>query len=174
MLILIACLVSIPAFGREATDAESESLKLVVEDFNAALKGSDYDRVIDLIPPKFLPFVASKSGIPLEELRKLMIAQMSSLMSSTKFDSFSMEMDALEQAQLEDGSPYFLIPTLSVIDLGDKGLLKSRTTTLAVLDKGRWYLARIENDEQVKILVGAYPAFAEVNFPEGISEVFDK
>ena len=49
----------------------------------------------------------------------------------------------------------------------DSESYKVDSEVLALLEEGEWYLLRIQEPEQVKMLVGTYPSLAGVTFGKG-------
>jgi hypothetical protein len=159
------------AFATELTKAQSEALTARVLSFDAAMKANSMKDIMGVVPPKVLDAIAKQFGISTEQLIAATQQQFDEAMKTVKFESFVMDLDKLEVVQLADGTPYALIPTETVIDLGENGgRMRAKSTTLGLLDGETWYLVRIEDPQQVAILKQVYPAFADVTFPTGSME----
>lgn len=92
-------------------------------------------------------------------------------MKTVTFVSFSMDLEAATIATLPSGTPYALIPTETVMDLGaNGGKMRATASTLGLLDGDTWYLVRTEDGQQVQMLKEIYPEFADVEFPKGAME----
>jgi hypothetical protein len=89
--------------------------------------------------------------------------------------SFSMELEGAEYPALDDGTPYALIPTGTVVkpDPAKDEKISVKSKTLGLLDGADWYLVRVNEPQQVMILREVYPGFANVDFPAGTMEAVD-
>ncbi|MDQ8699509.1 hypothetical protein [Hyphomicrobium sp. LHD-15] len=157
------------AAARDLSSAEVSSLKETVTRFDAAMHGSNYEVVVDTIPPRVLAHIAEQSGFERAKLRTFVIATMKQTLAAVKLVSFGMDTDKLDQKQLADGTPFALIPTLTVMDAGN-GKISVNSHTLALIDNGTWYLLRVSEAQQIEILRKVYPEFAGVVFPAGSVE----
>jgi hypothetical protein len=158
--------VSSVAAARDVTDAERTALTDTVASFDTAMRTNDMERVIGTIPPKVLQTIADTAGVSIDDLKAAVAAQSAEAMQSVTLDSFSMDMEKAEYKELPDGSPYALIPTETVMSVGDNKM-KATSETLAILDEGTWYLLRVDDQQQVSILKQVYPGFADVEFTPG-------
>jgi hypothetical protein len=158
------------ALAQELTDAQRQSLADRIASFDAAMLANDMTTVMGVIPPKVLEKIASTYGVTAQQLIASAQEQIDIAMAEIKIESFSMDLDAGEVAQLGDGTTYILIPTVTVIDTGAGGTFRSTTKTLGLPEGDVWYLVRIDDAEQVAIFKGVYPAFADIEFPTGTME----
>ena len=65
--------------------------------------------------------------------------------------------------ELSDGTTYVLIPTKMIELPGDGTKLKDEVT-VAVLIEEQWYLIGFDDNDEVQLLVAAYPTFGEPDF----------
>jgi len=158
------------AQAREITAAERVDLNKAVEVFAAAMRAGDMQAIIDAIPPRILPSVAKSHGIDPAALRLQMIEQFSQAMKAVKIVSFKFDLSSAKFRELPGGAPYALIPTETVVDAG-QGKVQVSSDTLALLEDGHWYLARVEQPGQVQMLTQAYPEFASVTFGGATTKV---
>ncbi|MBA1139991.1 hypothetical protein [Mesorhizobium neociceri] len=156
--------------ARPLTDSERSGLADTVATFDAAMRGADYAAVSKTIPPKVLGFIANKGGMDVEKLREVVIEQMTKALAEVKIEAFSMDLANAEYRELQTGEPYVLIPTETIINAGDKGRFKAKAQTLALIDEGKWYLLRVNEDKQVTIMRQVYPQFVGVEFDSGSVE----
>ena len=156
--------------ARNLTSPETEKLALAVQSFDAAMRVNDYAAITRTIPPKVMAHIATQAGTDVETLRTYLIQQMTTLLSDVKMTSFGMDLSKAEYRELGDGSPYALIPTETVVDVGAAGKTSVKSHTLALLDGGAWYLLRVSDEPQVAILRKVYPGFVAVTFPAGSTE----
>jgi hypothetical protein len=170
-VVAVAIGVAFPAFAQELTDAQRQGLADRIASFDAAMLANDMATVMGVIPPKVLEKIATTYNVTTEQLITAAQEQIDAAMAQVKLESFSMDLDSAEIAQLSDGTTYALIPTETVIDMGEAGgKFRSTTKTLGLPEGDTWYLVRIDDAEQVAILKEVYPAFADVEFPAGTME----
>lgn len=179
---IVAAVLLIAALGGAAsaqTFSPTEGLKpaqyyaLVnrVDGFDAAMRANDMVAVLGVVPPKVLDRIAASNGITIEQLMVATQQQLDQAMQSITLVSFEMDLKAAEFITLADGTPYALIPTETVMDLGEAGgKYRARSSTLGMLDGETWYLVRTEDPQQAALLKEVYPAFADVEFPAGSME----
>jgi len=142
-----------------------------VDSFDAAMKASDMATVMSVIPPKVLDQIAAQYNVTTEQLVEAAQQQIDAAMADIKLVSFGMDLENSDFFTLPDGTHYALIPTETVMDLGEAaGKMRAKSTTLGVLDGDKWYLVRVEDPQQVAIFKQVYPAFADVTFPTGSME----
>ncbi len=171
LLALAAFLAAaVPASARSLSGAETTSLAETVARFDAAMKANDFAAVSRTIPPKILQHIAAKAGISVDDLRDVVVQQMSQTLNDVKLVSFGMDLDKAIPKELPDGTPFLLIPTETVIDVGGGEKTAVRSHTLALLDGAEWFLLRVSDEAQVAILKQVYPGFAGETFPGGTSE----
>jgi len=169
--LLAAALVFPAGVGaRELTDTEKASLAEAVTAFDAAMQEEDIEGIIGVVPPKVFEHIATQNGLESEALMASMIDQTTELMATITFESFSMDMNAAAYKEAADGTPYVLIPTETVIDLGESGKIRAASDTLAMLDEGLWYLVRTDDASTLAIIKEIYPTYAAVEFPAGTME----
>jgi hypothetical protein len=160
------------AAARDLTEAENVSLVETVGDFNAAMLASDMETVVGVVPPKVFAAIAEQGGVDVEKLREIAIEQSRQAMAAVTVISFGMDLEAAEHKELDDGTPYVLIPTETVMDPGT-GKIRAKSKTLALMDSGTWYLLRIDDAQQVQILQKVYPEFVGVAFEPGTMEAVE-
>ncbi len=156
--------------ARPLTDSERSSLADTVATFDTAMRGADYAAVSKTIPPKVLGYIADKGGVDVAKLREMVIEQMTKALAEVKIEAFSMDLANAEYRELQTGEPYVLIPTETDMDAGEQGRLKATSQTLALLDDGKWYLLRVNEQQQVEIMRQVYPQFVGVEFDGGSVE----
>lgn len=169
--IAVVAALAAPAFAAEFTDEQLEGLAARIESFDAAMKASDMSEVMDVVPPKVLDKIAANFNVTTEQLIEATQQQMDQVMKDVEIVSFGMDLEAAEFLETADGTPYALIPTETVMDMGEAGgKIKASSSTLGLFDEETWYLVRVEDAQQVAILKEVYPAFVDVVFPTGSME----
>ncbi len=169
---LALCLA--PAWAREVTDAERALLEETVTKFDAAMWAKDLEGMTAALPPKYLEAIAGGAGMTLEDLKKVMLEQMSEAMAAITLVSATMDTANTKYAEMSDeaGTPYALIPTETVMDAGT-GKIRQTGETLAVIEEGAWYLLRVD-ENQVALLKNVYPGLADVQFNYGTMETVEE
>jgi len=164
MLVVAATGLS-PVWARPLTEAETDLLADTVADFDAAMRDGDYAAIIEVLPPRMLEHIASEANVPVEELLAALKGQMDEIFASVELISFGMDVEAAEEHELGDGSPYTLIPTNTVMEAEGLGRVRVDSKTLGLLDGADWYLVRVSDAAMVGVLRQVYPEFAGVEFP---------
>jgi hypothetical protein len=172
--ILLVILVTVPAEARAIDDKEKAALATKVAEFDAAMRAQNYSVVIETIPPRVLAAIAGKLKVTSDVLRKTLLMQIDQVMKAVKIESFGMDLAKAEHKELASGAPYVLIPTRTVIDGGAAGRVTQSSFTLALIDDGKWYLLRVEDEPQVVMLRESYPDFSKVELPKGKMEIEKK
>jgi len=161
--------MSSAAQARELTATEHTALAQEVAEFDAAMNANDMSKAVDVLPPRFIALIARMSGIDPATLRQSMTEQSVKALKVVKLVSFSMDLTNAKFLELPNGEPYVLIPTETVIDAG-RGKMQSVSDTLALLDNGRWYLAKLDQPVQIQVMIQAYPEFASLTFGGGTTK----
>ena len=163
--------LTLPVFAQELDDAQKAALATRIESFDAAMKASDMSGVLGVVPPKMLEKIAAANSVTVEQLIAATQDQINEALKSMTIVSFGMDLEAAQFVALADGTPYALIPTETLMDLGEAGgKYRAKSSTLGLLDGETWYLVRVEDPQQVALLKEIYPAFADVVFPAGSME----
>ena len=164
---LLAAL-AVPAFAQ--SDEQRAALAARIDSFDAAMKASDMAEIMGVVPPRIIDKLAATYNVSKDKLIEGMQQQIDEAMANITLVSFGMDLDKAEFVTLADGTLYGLVPTETVMDLGEQGKFKSNSSTLALLDGDTWYLIRAEDPQQQALLKEIYPAFADVTFPAGTME----
>ena len=135
------------------------------------MAASKFDAVLDFMPPKVASLFAKKMGMEPAAFRSQIVMQIQETMKLVKFESFGMEAGNMAFKEGAAGEPFALVPTRTVMIMPDGQKVAATSHTLALLDGGKWYLARVEDATQVSMLREAYPEFANVEIPRGTMEV---
>ena len=168
-LTLVAALAA-PALSRPFSDEERQGLAQAVEAFDGAMKGNDFSAVVDAsLSPKLLTAMAGGNNMTADQLKALVIQQMQQAMQAVKIDSYGMDVGKADYEEAKDGTPYALVPSEVVMEIGGNKS-KSSGSTLAIIDDGKWYLLNVGQKDQAAMLKSVYPAFADITFPEAKME----
>jgi hypothetical protein len=167
---LVAALAG-PAFAAELTPDQQAGLDARIASFDAAMRESDMAGILGVIPPAVLTQIATNYGVTSEDLVTSAQQQIDEALKSISIVSFGMDSSGAEAVEIGDGSIYVMIPTETVMDLGQAGKMRSASETLALLDDGTWYLMAVDDPAQIAVLRQVYPAFADVEFTAATMEV---
>lgn len=160
-----------PAFAAELTPDQQAGLDARIASFDAAMRESDMAGILGVIPPAVLTQIATNYGVTSEDLVTSAQQQIDEALKSISIVSFGMDSSGAEAVEIGDGSIYVMIPTETVMDLGQAGKMRSASETLALFDDGTWYLMAVDDPAQIAVLRQVYPAFADVEFTAATMEV---
>lgn len=96
---------------------------------------------------------------------------MKAALASVQIEAFKFDIANAEYRELASGNPYAPVPTELVARDANGVRTRFRSQTLALLDGSRWYLARLQDPQQLLPLREAYPEFTGVEFPRGSMEL---
>ena len=64
--------------------------------------------------------MASGASVPVDELKTLVIQQMTQAMQTVKIDSYAMDVGKADFEEAKDGTPYALVPSEVVMEIAGK------------------------------------------------------
>ncbi|TPM27467.1 hypothetical protein [Mesorhizobium sp. B2-3-4] len=163
-------------WARPPTDVEKQALLATVEEFKTAFGANDMGHVFGMTSPKILDYFSSSTGLTVDQLQKQMQAAWDDVQKRVSVESFRMDADGVQYREMENGTPYALLPTETIMILdkdGHKQRVAAHSQTLALLDGSRWYLMRVDEPKQLTIIRKIYPEFEKVEFPAGKLEALD-
>lgn len=167
----LALALALPALAQGISSAQHEALVARVESFDAAMKANDMAAVMGVVPPRLLEKIAGIVGATTDQLLASMQEQMDEMLKTVKIESFGMDVETAEFVTLADGTVYAMIPTETVLDMGEAGgKIRATSQTLGLLDGETWYLIRVDDPQQAGLVKELYPALADVEFPAGAME----
>lgn len=175
-LLLAAFLSAGPAWARPPRDDEKQSLLAKVEEFKSAFGANDMGHVFGMMPPRVLDYIATASGASIGDLQKQMQAAWADVLKTVTVESFRMDGDGAQYRELEDGTPFALLPTETVMSIdkdGHKQRVAAHSQTLALLDGSQWFLVRIDEPKQLMVIRKVYPEFQNVELPRGTMEALN-
>jgi hypothetical protein len=161
-LVVWACVTT--ALARDPSAAERQALAERVAAFTRIVDEKRYGDMLQEMPPRLFATFVKRTGMPEEQLRPLMQAQIDKVMQLGSIDAFKIDVANAAFKVLVSGEPYALIPTTTDMTMQGKRMI-ARSVTLAMRENGRWYLVRIAA-AQLPILRETYPEFTTVEFPE--------
>ena len=149
--------------------SQEQKLQLdqTISDFVNAMDAKNYNEVVSLsIPPNVLEYLAGMGGVELSLIKPQVSKMMRTAMESIDTFDYQFLKDDTEFYTLSDGSQYALIP--SVVNMSAMGqTLRSYEDTFAMYDDNRWYLVRVSDANQVRIMRAVYPQYSVVKFKPG-------
>ena len=170
-VLLTLAAVAGPAVARDVTAEEREALATTVARFDEATKAMDMTTIIGLLPPTMLNTMATEFGLEVDALSAAMVEQSAAAMEAVTLVSFGMDVAGASFEEAPDGMPYVLIPTETVMELGETRI-RATSDTLALLEDGAWYLLRVD-PAQLELLKKAYPNLADVTLDPGGMEAVE-
>jgi hypothetical protein len=151
--------------------ADTAALAAVVEQFSTDVRDTNVPGVLKVMPPKIWNYVKEKSKATDVQITAAISAAMKKSQEKIKIVGFSLNVAEATSHVLSDGGSYMLVPTETRMKTNAGELYVVRTQTLALLEDQKWYLVRINDVQQRKILGAVYPAFQTVQFPEEQTEI---
>jgi hypothetical protein len=175
LLALLA--LALPAAAKEMEAADKTALASAIDNFNGLMRKGDFTAVVEAsVPDAIIRQIAASHGIKEADigmLKTVIREQMASALNTVKLIDFGMDQNAISYRELPDGSSYAMVPTMTVMQMGEQKF-RARSDTLALKDGGRWYLLRVTSGEQADIVKAAYPQFKDVQFSDGTMEEIGK
>lgn len=158
-----------PAFARPMSQAESQKMETAVGVYLRSIGRGEAERVVASLPPRVKNIFAGSAGIEASKLDATLVAQTDALLKSAKFDNFSADYKGVEanDSVLADGTrvTWVVVPTEFTASTA-KGKTLNRQPLLAVNEAGKWYMMRVEGQQQKQLVSIAYPFLKDVAFPE--------
>ncbi|MEQ8292556.1 MAG: hypothetical protein RIA08_10150 [Roseovarius sp.] len=166
---LAACLLLLaaPALARDLTPDEQSGLEDRIARFEQAFEQGDMDAVLTVVPPKVISSAADTYGLTEPQVLAAMKQAMINAMAAVTVEEYEIDLAAATTGETASGRVYVLIPTTTLIRVGEQDPVRSDTVTLAFRDDGTWYLVRIDDEQQVASLTAAYPEFDGVDLIDG-------
>lgn len=161
-LTLATALFAAPALAFDDTDSAA-----ITETFDTLLSDLDtgnYEGVFDVMPPAFLENLAQQSGMTADQLKEAGIQQMEQSMGQVEIEEASYDMAAAETGTSDTGRDYAMIPTTTVMKVGEQRM-EATGGTLALEDGDQWYLVRLETPAHMQLVGQVYPDLANLTAP---------
>ncbi|MDO5640408.1 MAG: hypothetical protein Q4G28_11140 [Neisseria sp.] len=161
---LLACL---PLSAAALTPQDEQALQTALQDFAAHAQAGRGDAVIDAsMPPALLAHLADRmGGVTTAQVKQLLQRQIDVLMQQTQVESFRYDMAAAQEKVSANGRPYLLIPYETVFEMRQTRQT-GKSHILALKENGTWYLLRLDQAAQLKLIQETYPDLADLTLPE--------
>ena len=171
MLLVAALSISLCAgqAGAQTVKAEDRAaIQVRIDQLSGLIRQGDLIGAIDVIPVRLQEAIATRFGIPRDQIKPAMRQVMGGALDGVQIDGFGMELaEATTLTTPTGGRTYLLIPTWTEMTVQGAGRYRAETHTLAMEEGGQWYLIRIEDAPQQAMLREVYPEFVGVDFPVG-------
>ena len=113
LALAVAATLITPVLAREFTDDEKAGLADAIEKFDASMKASDFNAVVEAsISPKLMTAMATTYKVQEDQLKTLVIQQMTQAMQTVKIDSYGMDVTKADYEEAKVGTPYALVPSV--------------------------------------------------------------
>lgn len=150
------------AFARTATPTELDQLATTIKDYEKALKGNDVDKIFLTLPPQVFQQLAKQTHIDESQIHRLVKDQLKQMTSTVTLDDIKIDFDHKRSGELDDGSPYYIIPIKLAATNRDKNKMMLESAFIALLDQNQWYLVRGDNAGFLDIMRTAFPGFEKI------------
>lgn len=159
---------ALPAAARPMEPAEAKKMQTTVDVYLRSIGRGEAPRLVAALPPRIKNIFAGASGIEAKDLDATLVAQTETLLKSAKFSEFSADYSQIDATDsvLADGSKvtWVVVPTRFVVE-NAKGKTLNEQPLLAVNEKGKWYMMRIDGAQSQQLVSIAYPFLKDVSFP---------
>lgn len=153
---------TIAASARSATDEEIKLLTDATNNYANALQSSNFDAVLNAIPPRIIQKLAALSNVDQEQFRQVMVSQMKQLSETYKVDKITIGQSKKRAGEFEDGTPYYIIPTDFIITTNDNKKNQIKGELVAILDNNQWYFVRGDDATTLSTMSAAFPGFEKI------------
>jgi len=167
---------SVKVYAQADASSFSQDQKLqldqTISNFVSAMDDKNYDEVVNIsIPPNVMEYLAGMSGLELSVFKPQVGKMMGNAMESIDIYDYAFETDKTKYYTLPDGSQYALIPTIVTMSAMGQ-TMRTYEETFAMYDDNRWYLVRVSDANQVRIMRIVYSQYSDVKFkPSKIEHV---
>lgn len=161
----IALCLSLPALPALAfDDTDKAAIATSFDGLLSAIETGNYDQIFEVMPPGMLEEMAKQSGMSADQLRVAATEQTKQMMGQVTLEESTYDLDAATTGTSSAGRDYAVVPTRSVMKLGEERI-EATGGTLAVEDGGKWYLIRIETPAHMQLVGQIYPDLADLPVP---------
>ncbi|MEM9099389.1 MAG: hypothetical protein AAGC79_12805 [Pseudomonadota bacterium] len=133
------------------------------------MKSKSYEGIVDVVPLRVLEMMAERANTDPATLRSAMIQQTEQAIATIDILELSIDAVSPDYQTTETGIVYAFLPTEALMAIPGVGKVESETSTLALQESGMWFLAAIDQPQQVLVIREAYPGFKSVDFPTGVT-----
>ena len=174
LALLATAALGSPALASDPSAAEREALAERVSEYGETTRAQGVMGLIGIIPPTVIDAMAEDRGTTPDGVRMLMAIGMGQVLGSGTIVEFAMSPEDATWGETTNGTRYALVPTRTVIDVEGTGRMTTESRTLALAERGQWYLVRVSDPEQRRMLEAAHPGFADIQFPDPTITIADE
>jgi hypothetical protein len=157
-----------PAEAQTVKAEDQAAIQVRIDQLSGLIRQGDLIGAIDVIPVRLQDAIATRFGIPRDQIKPAMRQVMGNALDGVKIDGFGMDLaGATTLTTPTGGRTYLLIPTWTEMTVQGAGRYRADTQTVAMEDGGQWYLIRVEDAPQQAMLREVYPEFVGVEFLAG-------
>jgi hypothetical protein len=171
---LLACLLgSAPTSARPFDASEKLALAKTLAEFEGAVRHGKFEPVLMMTPPRILEAYARTAGTSVSAyvLRLGVDAkEKSEKLTTSRFQSIVVSLDRAEFMELENGTPFALVPTVLVEEVPAVGVVRITSPWIVFQDAGRWCVWLLDGPG-LSVLHQAYPDFRSVDLMTGTTEI---
>lgn len=153
---------ALSALARTATPAELDQLATTIKDYESALKGNDVDKILTTLPPQLFQQLAKQAHIDESQIHQLVKDQLKQMTSTVTLDEIKIDFAHKRSGELDDGSPYYIIPLELAVTNQDNNKMKLESAFIALLYQNQWYLVRGDNAGFLDVMKTAFPGFEKI------------
>lgn len=161
-----------PASARPFDAAGKAELGRLIESLNQAFLKQDFDKPISMMPHRLLARLAAMGGKSEDAIREEITAQAKVPLESgaVKIISIKFDFAGATFGEGKNGTPYALVPIVSLLELTGRGRVRISESNLAFPEDGKWSVVRVSDLKQILFIKELYPEFADVQFPPAATE----
>jgi hypothetical protein len=172
MTLVMAFIPAHSLAARNLTTAEQAALIEAVDHYSTIMKTQDWRAMLEAsIPPRMLDEMLKGSGQTKEQLLKAIAELMAETMAKLVVQSYSMDLAKAETREHADGTPFLFIPTELTLTVKSGDRVAVHSNTLGMMDAEKWYLVRVTDPKQQRLLMRTYPEYQGVEFPGEKTEI---
>ena len=167
-LVAALCLGASPALGQEFSADDEAQVQARVAELMAVTESGDISGALDVVPPRLYRHIARRIGVTEAEVRDYLLRMTGDATAGIVVVDYAIDVEGTRPSLTPDGTrTYLLMPTVLRMRR-DGQVLRSESQTLALEDEGRWWLIRIDTQQQVDLVTQIWPEFSGVDFPKGM------
>ncbi len=174
-VLIVILALAIPAQARSLSNAEEKALAELVVRYEAAYVDRNNWVLGAAVPPRVLERYIAARGDP--NLKRdlwvgLFVADSEEInrQLGNFTETFTLNFHKARLKKAPDGTPYVVLPSISVVKLRGGGRLKISSPFLALLDDGAWFLINVGFGGLMGSVKGLYPSFDKIKFDVATQE----
>jgi hypothetical protein len=152
------------------------ALKNRMADYEALFAAGDIGATFDYVPPKLRYSMMAATGESEAAMRKFVAQEWKTALKTVSLETFSFNMDDTRMKTSLNDRPYILIPTTMIAGVNAEPgkVVKTDSHTVALMDDGQWYIARLDDPIMFNLFKSAYPDLVDINLPDSTMKKMDK